>query len=182
MYFQQPFNYYEQPMMGETSFQTPYPSSSMPFPPPFMPMPMPNAHIKHEDKGAELIEEAARRERKMACYDEKIMECCANELDRKRIQQIGLNQRKHEKMFGEIYQGMTGRKLSCDIKEPNLSDDIKTNLEQRIFQGFECIEIYRKIYFSVMPVEWKMMMYEIIGDEQNDLLKYIYYCNKMNAL
>lgn len=180
MYFQQPFSYHEQPMMGEAPFQTPYPISFMPIPPPFMPMSMPNMHIK-EDKGAELIEEAARRERKKVCFDDKIMQSCTDELDRKRIQQILLNQRKHEKMFGEIYQGMTGRKLSCDIKEPKLSDDLKTNLEQRIFDGFECIEIYRKIYFSVMPPEWKMMMYEIISDEQNDLLKYIYYCNKINA-
>ena len=82
-------------------------------------------------------------------------------------------------MFGEIYQGMTGRKLSFDIKEPNLKDDFKYNLEERIFQGFECIELYRKIYFLVIPVEWKFMMYEIISDEQNDILKYIYYSQKM---
>lgn len=177
MYFQQPFGYPEQPFMGEASFQMPYSNSSMPIPPQITPMQ--NPHIRHEDKGAELIEEAARREKKMACYDEKIMWGFENELDQKRIRQISLNQRKHGKMFGEIYQGMTGRKLSIDIKEPNLSEDLKTNLDQRIFMGFECIEIYRKIYFSVMPVEWKQMMYEIIGDEQNDILKYIYYNQKM---
>ncbi|HHW67508.1 MAG: hypothetical protein PWP07_147 [Epulopiscium sp.] len=182
MYFQQPYSYYEQPMMGEISSQTPYQSSFMPIPPPVMPVSMPNTYIKHEYKGAELIEEAAKRERRMAYYDEKIMGCYDNELDRKRIYQILLNQRRHEKMLGEIYYGMTGRKLSCDIKEPGLPEDLKENLDQRIFQGFESIEIYRKIYFSVVPPEWKMMLFEIIGDEQNDLLKYIYYCSKINAL
>lgn len=168
--------YYQQPL--DSSFQGPY-FNRPPVQPPFMPMPMEEPRINYEDKNAELIEQAANREKKILCYDEKIMDYFENELDKKRIRHISLNQRKHVKMFGEIYQGMTGRKLSFDIKEPNLKDDFKYNLEERIFQGFECIELYRKIYFLVIPVEWKFMMYEIISDEQNDILKYIYYSQKM---
>ncbi|HOA80166.1 MAG TPA: hypothetical protein PKK61_03770 [Defluviitaleaceae bacterium] len=82
-------------------------------------------------------------------------------------------------MFGEIYQGLTGRKLLIDFKDLDLREEnIKAIIDNRIFQGFEAIDFYRKIYFLLAAVEWKQMMYEIIGDEQNDIIKYIYYLNK----
>ena len=48
-----------------------------------MPMPMEEPRINYEDKNAELIEQAANREKKILCYDEKIMDYFENELDKK---------------------------------------------------------------------------------------------------
>ncbi|WP_058485908.1 hypothetical protein [Defluviitalea phaphyphila] len=163
MYFNQPFSYQEQIV-----------------PPPFVHMPIQNFYMMQDYKSAELIEEAAKRERILAIYDNKIMESFEDELDRKRIYKISLNQIRHQKMLEEIYRGMTRKKLSINIKEPDCDDNLKSNLDRRIFEGFECIELYRKIYFFIVPMEWKQMMYEIISDEQNDILKYIYYFNKVD--
>jgi len=137
--------------------------------------------IRQDIKGAELIEEAIRREKKLVYYDEVIMQGFEKEQDSRRIRHISFNQRKHEKMFGEIYQGMTGKRSSCDIKEPSFQKSLNEIIEERIFLGFESIELYRKIYFSVIPVEWKQMMYEIIGDEQNDIIKYLHYLTKFKS-
>lgn len=170
MYYNQPFGHSEYPIPSNyRAFQSPqnrqtYISQSYRTP-----------QLKIDDKVPELIEEAAKREKKMICYDKKIMEGLESDVDKKRVLRISFNQIKHEKMFGEIYQGMTGRKLLLNMKDLRLSENTKTIIEDRIFQGFESIEFYRKIYFLLLPVEWKQMMYEIIGDEQDDIIKYIYY-------
>ncbi|HOQ17722.1 MAG TPA: hypothetical protein PLG49_10235 [Defluviitaleaceae bacterium] len=137
------------------------------------------ARLRIDDKISELIEEAAKMERELFSYDKKIMDLLENEADQKKILRISINQRKHEKMFGEIYQGITGRKLLLDLKDFDIKEeDIRKIIDYRIFKGFDAIDFYRKIYFLLMPLEWKQIMYEILGDEQNDIIKYIYYLNK----
>jgi|BioPla2DNA2_1021312.scaffolds.fasta_scaffold06473_4 rubrerythrin len=144
-----------------------------------IPQPYRPAKLRIDDKISELIEEAAKIEKRLFAYDKRIMEIIESEVDKKRILKISFNQKKHEKMFGEIYQGLTGRKLLIDFKDLDLREEnIKAIIDNRIFQGFEAIDFYRKIYFLLAAVEWKQMMYEIIGDEQNDIIKYIYYLNK----
>jgi rubrerythrin len=81
--------------------------------------------MNQDKKIEELMEQAYKEEKQMQYYDHALMEQMSDEQDKKRIYQIYMDQRKHCKMFEEMYYRMTARKPEDHHKKPALTHDIK---------------------------------------------------------
>lgn len=103
--------------------------------------------------------------------------------DKEILRQISLDEQKHERIFTDIYQKVTGEKPHISIKTVrDLSENVLLDFEKSIFDEMEAVEFYRQIYFLFLDVEIRDMLYEIITDEQNHAVKMTYLYSKYKMI
>ena len=133
----------------------------------------------------EMIKEAIRDERADGRFYDNIANMLTDENDKKIMHKLHHVENKHEKIFMEIFEMITGEKpdesqLEADDKP--VSDDMTENFENSIFDEISAVEFYRKLYFVFLNQEIRDALFEILTDEQNhaDVLNYMYskYKNK----
>ncbi len=133
----------------------------------------------------EMIKEAIRDERADGRFYDNIANMLTDENDKKIMHKLHHDENKHEKIFMEIFEMITGEKpdesqLEADDKP--VSDDMTENFENSIFDEISAVEFYRKLYFVFLNQEIRDALFEILTDEQNhaDVLNYMYskYKNK----
>ncbi len=149
------------PDMPENTPQTPPPSQE------------PNRYI------AEMLIEAIKDERTDAKYYDTIANMLEDENDKKLFHKIHHDELKHEKIFAEIYELLTGSKPSEEeitIEEKPVSENMEENFANSIIDELSAVEFYRKILFSFLNQEIRDALYEVITDEQGhaQILNYMY--------
>lgn len=133
---------------------------------------------RFEDEILELILKAIEQENEDSKYFEKLANLIQNEKDKEDIRKIYLDDKKHFKIFSEIYKSLTGKEPIFEDEEIEIDDTLPEELEDSIEQKLENVELYRLILSSFLDVGIRDMIYEIITDEQSHAQKLTKLYNK----
>lgn len=127
----------------------------------------------------EMLIEAIKDERADAKYYDTIANMLEDENDKKIIHKIHHDENKHEKIFTEIYELLTGSKPNEEdltFEEKPVSENMAENFANSILDELSAVEFYRKILFSFLNQEIRDALFEIITDEQGhaQIANYMY--------
>ncbi len=143
------------------------------------PLPEPELTFSsNEDKKIlEMLLEAIKDEAQWMEYLGKLMYITISPKNKELVRQIRLDDQKHYNMLIEIYNSLVGEKPEVTPIPLEISDSPRTEYEKCMLLKLQSIEFYRKIYFSFLSVKIRDMLFEIITDEQNNAVKFLYlYC------
>lgn len=88
--------------------------------------------------------------------------------DKKTLEQMSLDEKKHYEMFSDIYSKLTGEEYTPDkIMTKEISSNFVNNIPGAINGELEGVEAYRPILFALENQQFKNYLTEIITDEQN---------------
>lgn len=158
-----PFNIFCTHNNDESNSQQPKPDSPENTPQTPPPSPDINRYV------TEMLIEAIKDERTDAKYYNELANMLEDESDKKILHKIHNDELKHEKIFTEIYELLTGsapNEEDLTIEEKPISENIAENFANSIFDELKAVEFYRKIMFSFLNQELRDALYEIITDEQ----------------
>lgn len=123
----------------------------------------------------ELIKDAIKDE----LVDNKFYSDLANSVkdidDKKTLEQMSLDEKKHYEMFMDIYTKLTGEEYQPDnLEYKTVSKNFLSNIEKSISGELAGVEAYRPILFALENQQFKNYLTEIITDEQNHAARLIY--------
>lgn len=99
--------------------------------------------------------------------------------DKKTLEQMSLDEKKHYEMFADIYKKLSDKEYSPEnVEYKTLDTNIINNIERAINGEFAGVEAYRPILFALENKQFKNYLTEIITDEQNHAAKLIYMVSK----
>jgi len=128
-----------------------------------------------------LIKDAIVGEREDELFYDYLISEAPSEEDKKIIQSIRDDERKHNKMFKELYYELTG-KMPPQAAEPEFvkPESYVAGLQQALFGELGAVERYRRILFGLTKRKDINMITEIITDELKHASKYnfLYAKNK----
>lgn len=137
----------------------------------------PNENLK---EALALIKKSVESEKEDEMFYETLLSQTNNKQDREIIQSIIADERKHNRMFREIYRELTGIILpKSEMKVAEVtSTSYLNNLEKALFGELAAVEKYRKI-MAAMPDKQKYnMLMEIMTDELKHASKYNFLITK----
>ncbi len=127
----------------------------------------------------EMVTEAIKDGMADSGFYGTIANMLGDENDSKIFYKIVCDKKKHEKIFAEIYEMLTGNSFSdedtkCDRKP--VSENMAENFSNAIFDELSNVEFYRKLYFAFLNTELRDALFEIITDTQAhaQILNYMY--------
>jgi len=128
-----------------------------------------------------LIKDAIVGEREDELFYDYLISEAPSEEDKKIIESIRDDEKKHNKMFKELYYELTG-KMPPQPAEPDFVKPASyvAGLQQALFGELGAVERYRKILFAMTKRKDINMITEIITDEIKHASKYnfLYAKNK----
>ena len=163
-----------------------------PMPCPEHPMPCPKPHEcpqpdmdyytypSNLEDALHLIEEAVKGEKHDVMFYECLMKMAPAE-DRKIIEGIIADEKKHGQLLRTIYCEMTGHTLPAapqkEVKPPKSYCD---GIQDALYDEWKAMEKYRKILYAMQSRRHINMLTEIITDEMKhaDKLTYLYTRNE----
>ena len=114
----------------------------------------------------QLMEEAIQSEKEDEMFYEYLLSVAPSEKQRNIIADIRDDERKHNKMFREIYYQMTGKDIppthETSFKKPKSYLD---GIEQALYGELGAVEKYRQILFGLSFLPYRNMLTEIYTDE-----------------
>ncbi len=127
----------------------------------------------------QMVTEAIKDEMIDSKFYATIANTLEDEADAKIFYKIACDEKKHEKIFSEIYEMLTGSSFSddgMDLEKKPVSEDMTENFSNAIFDELSAVEFYRKLYFAFLNTELRDALFEIITDEQGhaQILNYMY--------
>ena len=124
---------------------------------------------------SDLLIEAMKDERHDRVKYKRMMEMTDDPMVKKQIKFAYDDEGKHYKMFNHIYYKLTGRQV--DIPVPTNIEKYDTLMEavQSSIEGEnEAVDLYREIFSLMTNKQMRDMVYEIITDEQEHAMRFIY--------
>lgn len=127
----------------------------------------------------ELIKDAIKDE----MIDNKYYSDLANTVrdidDKKILEQMSLDEKKHLEMFNDIYKKLTDKTFTPEnIEYKKVSPELTENLTKSISGELGGVEAYRPILFALENPQLKNYLTEIITDEQNHAARLNYMYSK----
>lgn len=127
----------------------------------------------------QMLIEAIKDETADAAFYEDISNLLEDDGDAKAFYKISCDEKKHMKIFTEIYAALTGEEPSeSDIMtdRKNVCENLADNFSDAIFDELSAFEFYRKLYFAFLNVELRDAIFEIMTDKQShaQILNYMY--------
>jgi rubrerythrin len=127
-------------------------------------------------KALPLIKEAVQGEREDELFYQHLISLAPSKEEKGIIASIRDDERKHNRMFRQIYKDLTGKEIQAPEKTPferpsSYLDGIRTAL----FGELKAVENYRRIR-QCLPAggPYRDMLFEIITDELRHASKYNY--------
>lgn len=130
----------------------------------------------------QLMVEAVSGERHDELFYDYLIREAPDEKQKQIIASIRDDERKHNKMFREIYYQLTHKEIPPTINVTfQRPRTYLVGLEMALFGELGAVEKYRQIIFGLECLAFRNMLYEIITDEQKHANKYnflyaINYC------
>ncbi|MFC7442977.1 ferritin family protein [Laceyella putida] len=122
-----------------------------------------------------LLKEAVKDERTDELFYDYLIQHAPSQEDREVITSIRNDERKHRRMFREMYYSLTGQTIEGDEYEPFTPPaSYLEGLRRAIFGESGAVELYRKIYFTIPRKAFKNMVFEIMTDELKHGIRYNY--------
>ncbi|MCS1350041.1 ferritin-like domain-containing protein [Mechercharimyces sp. CAU 1602] len=146
--------------------------------------PLPDELIYETDvtKALELLMEGIQGEQQDEMFYDYLLTKAPDEEDRTIITGIRDDERRHRKMFRQIYYGLTmqqpvQKETETPFQAPRSYLD---GLSQAIMGESDAVRKYRKLYFTVPGVVYKNMVFSILTDEliHGSRYNYLYAKNK----
>lgn len=127
----------------------------------------------------ELIKDAIKDE----MIDNKYYSDLANTVrdidDKKNLEQMSLDEKKHLEMFNDIYKKLTDKTYIPDnVDYKKVLSELTENLTKSIAGELGGVEAYRPILFALENPQLKNYLTEIITDEQNHAARLNYMYSK----
>lgn len=127
----------------------------------------------------ELIKDAIKDE----MIDNKYYSDLANTVrdidDKKILEQMSLDEKKHLEMFNDIYKKLTDKTYIPDnVDYKKVLSELTENLTKSIAGELGGVEAYRPILFALENPQLKNYLTEIITDEQNHAARLNYMYSK----
>jgi len=124
---------------------------------------------------SDLLIQAMKDERHDRVKYKRMMEMTTDPMVKKQIKFAYDDEGKHYKMFNQIYYALTGKQV--DIPLPTDIEKYDTLMEavQSSIEGEnEAVDLYRQIFSLMTNKQMRDMVYEIITDEQEHAMRFIY--------
>lgn len=157
-----------------------YRISQVPYATPFMNSPSQQYTIPNNLRAAiMLIRESITGEREDELFYEYLINEASSEEDKEIIRSIRDDERKHNKMFKELYVELTG-KMPPQSSEPEFEkpESYIAGIQKALFGELKAVEKYRKILFAMTKRKDINMLTEIITDELKHATKYNFLYTK----
>ena len=117
----------------------------------------------------EMLVHAAAGEAAAMEFYKNLSEMLVAEDDRKLVRDIALDEAKHRRLFEELFTSLSGERMP---PLPQLQDEPTTPtgsfpsiFEDRIKDELRDVEFYRQIYFALVNLDYRDILFEIITDE-----------------
>lgn len=95
------------------------------------------------------------------------------------LRNISIDEEKHYKMLGKIYESITGQPANVtDFTPEELYDNIFLNLDKRVMEELNAVENYRSLMFALSEQWMRDYLTEIYTDEQNHAAKLSFLYSK----
>ena len=147
------------------------PHQEKPHQKPENPMPKPNII---DEKILDMILEAISEERGVAEYYATLMKMARSQDEKNILNEIRIDEQKHEKIFRRIYYMLTGKEVLVEPAVKTVSNNIRDEYKKSIFEELEMVEFYKKLYIAIKNQEIRIMLYDVITDEQSHAIKLTY--------
>ena len=103
-------------------------------------------------------------------------------IDSRLLNDMFLNERRHEKMLENIYVGLTGRTPVVPPATPiPISENMVENFELAFQNELDGIQLYRTLYLALQTPTLKNIVYEILSDQQQHAMIFSYLANKYRS-
>lgn len=127
------------------------------------------------NRSLELIKEAIQGEKSDAEFYEYLIKKAPTKEEKEIIESIRNDELKHNKMFRQIYKGITGMNVppseDSEFKKPKSYID---GIKKALFGELAAVEKYREIRRGLPSRCSRDMLFEIITDEIKHSIKYNY--------
>ena len=133
----------------------------------------------------QLIENSVQSEKEDEMFYDYLLRVSPSEKQKSIITSIRDDERKHNKMFREIYYQLTGKDIppTPDISFEKPKSYLE-GIEQAKFGELAAVEKYRQILFGLSFLPYRNMLTEIYTDELKhaDKWNFLYTINYTNAM
>lgn len=127
----------------------------------------------------ELIKDGINEEPIVSKYYSELANSMRDIDDRKMLEQMSLDEKKHYEMLRDIYTKLTNEEYTPkDIDLMPIDKDLVKNIINSIKAELDTVEAYRPILFALENQQFKNYLTEIITDEQNHAAKLNYMYSK----
>lgn len=137
-----------------------------------------NIMYKTLDEALILIKQAIMDEKEDELFYDYLISVAPTDEEKEIIKTIRDDEKKHNKMFKEIYKYFTGEdvkiKEDVDFEKP---DSYIDGIKKALFGELGAVERYRNIRAGIPNRYYKDMVFEILTDEQKHADKYNYILN-----
>lgn len=137
--------------------------------------------IQNYQKALQLIRESVKSEKEDEMFYDYLINAAPSDKDKKIIEGIRNDERKHFKMFRQMYYEMTGTQLPPpeDVKFEKPKYYI-SGIEKALFGELKAVERYRQIAFGLIGRKYLNMITEILTDELKhaSMYNFLYAENK----
>lgn len=122
-----------------------------------------------------LLQKAVQGERNDELFYDYLIQNAPSQEDIDIITSIRNDERRHRRMFKQIYYTLTGQMIEASSSESFEKPTSYLNgIQQALFGELSAVELYRRIYFMVPYKVFKNMVFEILTDEIKHASKYNY--------
>ncbi|RKD22283.1 rubrerythrin [Caminicella sporogenes] len=126
-----------------------------------------------------LVKDAVLGEKKDELFYDYLITKAPTKEEKEIIRTIRNDERKHNKMFRQIYKDFTGMDIKIDeeieFEKPNSYID---GIKRALFGELKAMEKYRNIRAGLPGRYYRDMVFEILTDELKHADKYNYILNK----
>ncbi len=133
-----------------------------------------------DKKILDLLIEALKDEQMDFVYYGKLMNMAKSLSDKQIIREIQLDEKKHYALMSDVYFSLTGKRPKVEAGIKPIGRNLLKEYEKSIFSELNGSEFYRKIYFLMMNVRYRDIMFELLSDEAAHAAKlnFLYASNK----
>lgn len=122
-----------------------------------------------------LLQQSVQGERNDELFYDYLIQNAPSQEDIDIITSIRNDERRHRRMFKQMYYTLTGQMIEANSNEPFTPPaSYIDGLRRALFGELSAVELYRKIYFMVPFKVFKNMVFEILTDELKHASKYNY--------
>ncbi|WP_245954279.1 ferritin-like domain-containing protein [Paenibacillus flagellatus] len=123
----------------------------------------------------EAIKRSVQGERNDELFYDELIRMAPSREQAAIIESIRNDERKHNRMFRDMYRALTGSEITGASDEPHVGvRSYSEGLQRALFGELSAVEKYRSIWFGLPPGVYKDTVLGIIMDEQKHAAQYNY--------
>ncbi len=170
---QQPSNQFprpETPGMQQPLNQVPVPETPMARPPVFDE----DFFENDNQKVLDLLLEALTDEKEDFDYYSRLINMFTEPEDKDIIRSIMMDEQKHYLLISDIYYKLTGRQPVVEQIVRPIGRNLGNEIGEQLLRELEGADLYRKLYFAFLNLQFRDMLFEALTDEQSHAAKMNY--------